>query len=1017
MATNDPKIQYRPNDYQSDIQGPLSDLLDLVFVSTQGAVIFRGSDGWKSLDPGAVGNVLTSGGAGADVGWGAGGGGGGVISVTAGTGLAGGTITTTGTLSVATVGDQRIMSNISGGVAIPSGNTLTGIIDACIGNTQGDILYRSAAGWTVLPPGTSGYYLQTQGAGANPQWASSGAPGTVTSVATGAGLTGGPITTTGTVSLASIASNTLMANATAGSAAPGSTTVTAIIDAALGSTRGSILYRGVSAWVPLLPGTSGQVLQTLGSGADIQWTGGATGTVTSVATAGGIAGGPITTTGTISLSTILPNYVMSNLTAGSASPSGNSLTATIDAAIGSTQGNILYRGASAWSVLAPGTSGYYLQTQGAASNPQWAAGGSVTSVATGSGLTGGTITTTGTIAFASITDARVLANISGGAAAASANTLSAVIDKCIDNTQGDVLYRGAAGWAALAPGTNGQILTTGGPSADPSWTTVTGSGTVTSVATGSGLTGGPITTTGTVALASVANLSILANISGSSAAPSANTISAIIDAAIGTTQGDVLYRGASTWAVLAPGTTGQFLQTQGAAANPQWAAGNVGTVTSVATGTGLTGGTITSSGTIAIVAGGVGTTQLANSGVTYAKIQNASLRTLIGNPTASPAAPSEITLGAGLSFSGTTLVGQTGTVTSVTFTGDGTVLSSTPSSAVTTSGTLTAALATQANHAVLIGPTTGGPLAPTFRALVTGDLPTVAPAQGGTGLATLTAHAVLLGEGTSNVGFATIGTSGRLLIDQGAGADPTFNAVSGDIAITNAGVTSIGSNAVTTAKINNAAVTYAKVQNVAASSLLGNPTGSPAAPSEITLASGLTFSSTTLQTAITTLGDILYGSGSNTATRLAGNTAATKKFLEQTGTGSVSAAPAWGTIAAADLPTTGLTITQHAGAISTGSIVTGTATFDLSTSDSFTLTLDHTQTVTLAVSNPTVGQKFALILVQDSTGSCAVTWFSGIVWPGAVVPTLTTTASKKDVFVFWCISSGVYLGAAYGQNF
>lgn len=40
--------------------------------------------------------------------------------------------------------------------------------------------------------------------------------------------------------------------------------------------------------------------------------------------------------------------------------------------ISSTQGTILYRGASSWSALSPGTSGQYLQTQGAAANPQWA---------------------------------------------------------------------------------------------------------------------------------------------------------------------------------------------------------------------------------------------------------------------------------------------------------------------------------------------------------------------------------------------------------------------------------------------------------------------------------------------------------------------------------------------------------------------------------------------------------------------------------------------------------------------
>jgi len=51
-----------------------------------------------------------------------------------------------------------------------------------------------------------------------------------------------------------------------------------------------------------------------------------------------------------------------------------------------------------------------------------------------------------------------------------------------------------------------------------------------------------------------------------------------------------------------------------------------------------------------------------------------------------------------------------------------------------------------------------------------------------------------------------------------------------------------------------------------------------------------------------TLGDLLYASATNTLSTLGGNAAATKKFLRQTGTGAVSAAPAWDTIAAADLP-------------------------------------------------------------------------------------------------------------------
>jgi hypothetical protein len=55
---------------------------------------------------------------------------------------------------------------------------------------------------------------------------------------------------------------------------------------------------------------------------------------------------------------------------------------------------------------------------------------------------------------------------------------------------------------------------------------------------------------------------------------------------------------------------------------------------------------------------------------------------------------------------------------------------------------------------------------------------------------------------------------------------------------------------------------------------------------------------------MTTLGDLLDGGASGAASRLAGNKATTKNFLTQTGTGTNSAIPVWGTIAASDLPGT-----------------------------------------------------------------------------------------------------------------
>ncbi len=63
-------------------------------------------------------------------------------------------------------------------------------------------------------------------------------------------------------------------------------------------------------------------------------------------------------------------------------------------------------------------------------------------------------------------------------------------------------YNGASGIKlAASSGDAGKVLTSQGVGAPPQWTSVSGSGTVTSIATGSRLTGGPITTTGTISFA------------------------------------------------------------------------------------------------------------------------------------------------------------------------------------------------------------------------------------------------------------------------------------------------------------------------------------------------------------------------------------------------------------------------------------------------------------------------------------------------------------------------------------
>lgn len=91
-----------------------------------------------------------------------------------------------------------------------------------------------------------------------------------------------------------------------------------------------------------------------------------------------------------------------------------------------------------------------------------------------------------------------------------------------------------------------------------------------------------------------------------------------------------------------------------------------------------------------------------------------------------------------------------------------------------------------------------------------------------------------------------------------------------------------------------------------------------------------------------------------------------------------------------------------------------TVTFDLDKADTHTVTLGGNRI--LALSNADVGQRFVIRLVQDGTGTRTVTWFSTIKWPGGLVPTLTTTGGKTDVFGFICTSAGNYDGFVIGYN-
>jgi hypothetical protein len=103
------------------------------------------------------------------------------------------------------------------------------------------------------------------------------------------------------------------------------------------------------------------------------------------------------------LTPIPTNYLLGNVSGVSAIPTANTLTAYMDAAFGTTQGLLLYRGSTNWEALSAGNDGEVLQTHGSGASPTWYAipssigGGTVTQINTTGNLTGGPITVTGTL--------------------------------------------------------------------------------------------------------------------------------------------------------------------------------------------------------------------------------------------------------------------------------------------------------------------------------------------------------------------------------------------------------------------------------------------------------------------------------------------------------------------------------------------------------------------------------------------------------------------------------------------
>lgn len=101
--------------------------------------------------------------------------------------------------------------------------------------------------------------------------------------------------------------------------------------------------------------------------------------------------------------------------------------------------------------------------------------------------------------------------------------------------------------------------------------------------------------------------------------------------------------------------------------------------------------------------------------------------------------------------------------------------------------------------------------------------------------------------------------------------------------------------------------------------------------------------------------------------------------------------------------------------------VTSTAnatTVNCEAGNAFSHTL--TENTTFTFSNPPASGtafSFSLELIQDASASgYTVTWPAAVDWPAATAPTLTATASAKDIFVFYTRDGGTtWYGFTAGQ--
>jgi hypothetical protein len=243
----------------------------------------------------------------------------------------------------------------------------------------------------------------------------------------------------------------------------------AALDGSFGAAPGTLLHRDIAGWLPLAPGAAGTFLKSQGAGLPLVYDaglalGGATDKQYARYDAGASAWVPSSEgwfRNAAGLAVVTAVRGIAPIAAGD-QIAGYVGAAFDGTAVAPAAAGFFVEAVEAWNTTRHG-SRLVLETIPAGSLTTQRSlavegdGGLYTPGVSGGSRGAGTVNLTGGFYV-------------NGAPLSTAGSLGNDLDT-IGSTRGSVLFRGASAWQALTPGTNGQVLMSGGPGANPSWGT------------------------------------------------------------------------------------------------------------------------------------------------------------------------------------------------------------------------------------------------------------------------------------------------------------------------------------------------------------------------------------------------------------------------------------------------------------------------------------------------------------------------------------------------------------------